>query len=176
MNNIISIDEVSIDSHIDNNKGWSKYGSKVTKIKNHPRIRYSLVSAISNKKVIHYQIIKNSFNGELFLNFIKNLLKKLSVTDTYYIILDNARIHHYKKLKKYINKRPNIKIIYNIPYTPETNPIEHIFNDIKEYLKSKHINNYNIVDLIKKSIKTIKKKNLHSYFIKSLITDLNKLL
>ena len=50
MNNIISIDEVSIDSHIDNNKGWSKYGSKVTKIKNYPRIRYSLVSAINNKK------------------------------------------------------------------------------------------------------------------------------
>ena len=175
MNNIISIDESSIDSHIGNDKGWSKFGSKVTKIKNFPRVRYSLVLAICNKKVIHYEIIKNSVNGEIFLNFIKNLLKKLLIDNTYHIILDNAKIHHYGKLLKYINKQRNIEIIYNIPYTPETNPIEHVFSDIKKYIRNESINNSNIIAKIRNSINTIKKKNLQSYFIKSLITDLEKI-
>ena len=104
MDNIISIDESSIDTHIEHDKGWSKYGSKVTKIKNYSRIRYSLILAISNKKIIHYQIVKGSVNGEIFLRFFIDLNKKLSNEDKYHFILDNAKIHHYKKLTKYINK------------------------------------------------------------------------
>ena len=176
MNNIISIDETSIDTHIGNNKGWSKFGSKITKINNHPRIRYSLITAVSNKKIIHYEIIKKSVNGESFLNFIKAVVNKLDIYNTYHIILDNARIHYYGKFLKYMNKKKHIELIYNIPYTPETNPIECVFNDVKRYIKNKPINNSNIINEIKKSLGTIKKKNLDSYFKNSLIIELNKLL
>ena len=51
------------------------------------------------------------------------------------IIIDNARIHYYKKFKEYINIVKNVKIIYNVLYSPETNPLERIFKDIKKYLK-----------------------------------------
>ena len=176
MDNIISIDESSIDTHLDNNEGWSKFGSKVTQIKRHQRIRYSLILAICNKKIIHYQIIKNSVNGETFLNFMKDLIHKLDMNNTYHIVMDNAKIHHYKKLTKYIIKKSNIEIIYNIPYTPETNPIEHVFNDIKRYIKKKVLNNYNIITIIKRSLGTIKKSNLNNYFNNSLITELNRLM
>lgn len=168
MNNIISLDETSIDSHIDYDYGWSRWGKKITITKTHPRIRYTLTSAVSCNKMIHYDIIKGSSNGENFLKFMKALIKKFSADDTYYIIMNNARIHYYKKFKKYISKKTNIKIIYNIPYSPETNPIEQIFNDIKNYLKNIIINNNNIVDEIKNSFITIKKNNLKSYFNKSL--------
>ncbi|AYV83338.1 MAG: hypothetical protein Hyperionvirus6_19 [Hyperionvirus sp.] len=42
--------------------------------------------------------------------------------------MDNARIHHYTKLKEYLgNNDMQDKIIYNVPYHPEYNPIEYIF-------------------------------------------------
>lgn len=82
--------------------------------------------------------------------------------------MDNARIHHYGKLKNFINGSKHTNIIYNIPYSPETNPIEHVFNDIKEKLKKIIINNDNIIDKIKESIMAIKSRNLYSYFNKSL--------
>ena len=120
MNNIISIDESSIDSHISHNKGWSKFGSKVTKTITHTRVRYSLILSISNKKILHYQLVKGSVNGEMFFIFIKDLIKKLTQGTQYHVVLDNAKIHHYRKIKEYIETKPNIELIYNIPYTPET--------------------------------------------------------
>ena len=44
------------------------------------------------------KMIKNAANGEIFMEFIKELINKLDTTQNYYFLLDNARIHHYKKL------------------------------------------------------------------------------
>ena len=37
--------------------------------------------------------------------------------------MDNATIHHTKKIKEYIKKK-DINVIYNMAYCPEFNPIE----------------------------------------------------
>ena len=42
---------------------------------------------------------------KIFLEFIKNLIDGLPCGETYYILMDNARIHHYRKLDKFINKK-----------------------------------------------------------------------
>ncbi len=47
-----------------------------------------------------------------------------------YILHDNARIHHYTKLKKYCSDN-KINLIYTPPYSPEFNPIELVFSEIK---------------------------------------------
>lgn len=49
-NDIISIDETSVDTHIGNNYGWSKKGVKITNIKKEIRKRYTIICAISNQK------------------------------------------------------------------------------------------------------------------------------
>lgn len=176
MKNIISIDETSIDSHICNNYGWSKKGTKIENITRHPKIRYSLILAINCNKIIHKRIIKGSSNGEIFLEFIKDLVKKLQTRNNNYILLDNARIHHYKKVKEFINTKSKINFIYNVPYTPETNPIERVFNDIKKNLRNRKINNHNLIDEIQKSLFIINKNNnFEAYYNKSLIDELKKL-
>ena len=176
MSNIISIDETSIDSHITNNYGWSKKGERIENVVKHSRIRYSLILAISCKKIIHKQIIKGSANGDTFLKFIKDLIKKLSVKKKSYVLLANARIHHNKKIKEFIITKPKIEFIYNIPYTPETNPIERVFNDLKRDLRNKKIDNFNLVSEIKNSLININRNNnFQKYFEKSLIYEINKL-
>jgi endonuclease IV len=99
------------------------------------------------------------------LEFIKELLKKISKKNNWSIILDNARIHYYKKFKEYINTVKNVKIIYYVLYSPETNPIERIFKNIKKYIKDTSINNNNGLNKINRSLNTIKKGNINSYFI-----------
>jgi transposase len=176
MENIISIDESSMDTHISNNYGWSKKGIKIENILKHSKIRYSLILAINCKKIIHKKIIKGSANGEIFLKFIKDLVKKLQNKNKKYILLDNAKIHHYKKIKDFINTKPKIKLIYNIPYTPETNPIERVFGDIKRDLKNKKINNNNLIDELKESLNDINQNNnFKAYYNKSLIDEIKKL-
>ena len=83
-------------------------------------------------------------------------------------------MHGYIIIIKYINSsRENIKILYNLPYTPETNPIEKVFKDVKQYLRNVVIKHDNIIDKIKKSLLTIKEKNLTAYFKKAILDCLN---
>ena len=168
MENIISIDETSIDTHLCYNYGWSKSGSKTIIKKTNKKIRYTVISAIGFNKVILNKIIKGSCNGEIFLHFIKELLIYFPKNENRKIILDNARIHHYRKLKEYIKKTNNVDFIYNIPYSPESNPIEKVFNEIKQKLKKVKFNNENILREIKKSFNTISGNNITKYYKKSL--------
>ncbi len=60
-----------------------------------------------------------------------------------------------KKLKEYINKK-NIKVLYNIPYCPEFNPIENVNSMIRNNVRY----NKNVtVDDIKNVLQEFKSKD-----------------
>lgn len=121
LDEIISIDETSVDSYIDNKYGWSAKGKKIKIIKKFKRIRYTVICAVNCNQVIHTKIINNSANANIFTDFFKELVMKLQLNKKFYVILDNARIHHSKIFKKYIGEIDNINLIYNVPYSPESN-------------------------------------------------------
>jgi transposase len=159
-NKIISIDETSIEINSKPLYGWSKKNTPCRiNIKKIRREKISLVSAISNKKVIDFKIVRGSVNGEIFKDFIIDIVLSKCNTNVY-LLMDNARIHHYKRLKESINNTDN-KIIYNIPYNPETNPIELVFSNIKNYIKRR--NNDNLEKLRKLIVQSF--KNLNSEYL-----------
>ena len=68
--------------------------------------------------------------------FINLYLEKLSETfknENIVLIMDNASFHKSKKLEI----PNNIKIYFIPPYSPELNPQERRFEDIKKFLKNK---------------------------------------
>ena len=67
-----------------------------------------------------------------FNEYLKQLSKRFK-NEKIVLIMDNASFHKSKKLK--IPK--NIKIEYIPPYSPELNPQERRFEDIKKFLKNK---------------------------------------
>lgn len=166
--NIISVDETSIDSHIGNNKGWSKKGTRITQLKKSPRVRYTAISAVGYSKVLYTKIILGSSNSYHFLSFIKKIITKLSSTQKYLIILDNCSIHKAAIVTEFINKQKNIKFVYNVPYSPQSNPIEFVFKDIKAFLKKHKITPTNIIKYTKDAFKNINGKNIKQYFNHSL--------
>ena len=76
------------------------------------------------------------FMSGLDTEFMNIYLEKLSERfkdEEIVLIMDNASFHKSKKLK--IPK--NIKIYFIPPYSPELNPQERRFEDIKKFLKNK---------------------------------------
>jgi transposase len=65
---------------------------------------------------------------------MKKVVSKL--TNKKYILMDNARIHHSKIVKEYM-KTIEHEIIYNVPYSPENNPIELVFSKFKSIIRNK---------------------------------------
>lgn len=80
--------------------------------------------------------------------------------------MDNARIHHYKEFKKLLaNNDLTDHIIYNVPYHPQYNPIECVFNVIKQHINKQHITNYDTLNRhIKNIIRKLNKSGLENYY------------
>ncbi|ARF09407.1 HTH and integrase core domain protein [Indivirus ILV1] len=155
---IISVDETSINTHISLDYGWSEKGTKIIKVHKKSRITYTVISAISNKSILHNVVIKGSSNAESFKQFIMKVVGNTNKPK--YLLMDNARIHHSKIVKDYIDTT-NSRIIYNVPYSPEYNPIEMIFSKVKRIIKTKN-----------NSSDRILKNNIHKSFKKVTISDL----
>lgn len=53
--------------------------------------------------------------------------------------MDNLTVHKSNAMKQ-MYTRLNITPLYNVPYQPETNPIEACFSQVKRHFKSKRLN------------------------------------
>lgn len=132
-NKIISIDEVSFDTHMTNDYAWSKIGTRIELKHDNTRIRFTAICAVSNKQIIHIKLIRGSAKSNDFLEFIKELIAKLG-NKLYYLLLDNARIHNCKLIINHI-LTTKYKLIFNPPYSPQYNPIERVFSKVKCLLR-----------------------------------------
>lgn len=131
--NIISIDEMGIYLNDLPSYGWAKKGEKceIITTDNVLQKRVSLIVAMNNKKIIKSELYEQNISGDKFLKFIREINYKHKDK---HLLMDNAKIHHTKKLKEYINKK-NIKVLYNIPYCPEFNPIENVNSMIRNTVR-----------------------------------------
>jgi len=69
-------------------------------------------------------------NGMKFLSFLKRLHKRRRKLC---IVIDNARWHLTKDVMHYVRKH-NITVIRLLPYSPELNPIEQYWKNVKNWL------------------------------------------
>ena len=74
--------------------------------------------------------VSPKINAKKYLPFLKRLHKHYRKLC---IIVDNARWHLTKDVLNFI-KRQKIKMIRLLPYSPELNPIEQFWKNVKRYL------------------------------------------
>jgi transposase len=72
------------------------------------------------------------YNAATFLDFLQQLLTRY--TDKFVIlILDNARIHHAKLVRPFLEQnRHRLFLLFLPPYSPELNPIEKMWRWLKD--------------------------------------------
>lgn len=159
---IWSLDESAFYINMINEYGWSKEGTRcIHDRENRERTRYTLELLISNNSVIKYKIYKGSLNKikfDEFLNGINYEAKPL-------IILDNASIHTADKIKNGPYKE---YLLYNVPYSPETNPIEMAFSKIKNLVKKQdNSTEEKLYKNIERGVKSLRAEDLQGFFNKS---------
>jgi len=126
---IVSIDESGFDQRAHQVYGYS--------LKGHPAIltapyckdrkRYNLLLAISSCGKKYFKIYTQSITSEIYSNFINELpFPKQSV-----LLMDNARFHKTQLVHESINNK-EFNVLYTPPYSPEYNPIELVFGQIKQ--------------------------------------------
>jgi hypothetical protein len=103
----------------------------------------SLISAISEDRVIANQLVEGPVDAIIFDNFVYHTLlcirkdKDLSQKKVL-LFLDNARIHKSPHLYDTAKKMKAL-ILFNAAYSSWLNPIEHFFGYVKATLKEEDI-------------------------------------
>ena len=78
-------------------------------------------------------------------------------------------------IKEFMKNVNHVEIIYNIPYNPQTNPIEMFFSEFKNNYRNKVGEIISLTDEIESAIEKCKEDNLTKYFEKSLIKNIETL-
>ncbi|CAI2200494.1 14861_t:CDS:1, partial [Funneliformis geosporum] len=98
---------------------------------------------VNDRGVIKWELIKGGMKTEDFHKFISSL--NLPTNQKCYLLLDNLKVHHATKscqklglttIKELLASK-NIIPIFLPPYTPELNPVELIFNFLRQNTEKK---------------------------------------
>ena len=80
-------------------------------------------------------VFNGSCNTELFNNWVEHFLIK-ELKPGQIVIMDNAAFHRSQKTKDLIES-VGCKIIFLPPYSPDLNPIEKFWANMKRWIKNK---------------------------------------
>jgi hypothetical protein len=168
LDDIIAIDESSINIGLSVRKGRTEIGKRLNKITkdNKVFVKYTLIMAISTKGVVAWKLYeKGEIDHQRLIDFlgtfIKNIKNKL-------ILMDNASSHRNEEVQEYIKKKKN-DFVYVLPYHHFQNPIEKMFNQLKYYMRKDEPMSFDLIkESIVKSLKYISVNNFRNYFKSSL--------
>ena len=100
---------------------------------------------MSQDRLISSQIIEGTFDSTLFENFIYQTLRHVRTDPELrqrrvVLLMDNAVIHKYSDVLETIRKF-KVTLLFNAEYSPWLNPVEHLFQALKQQLKMTLIEN-----------------------------------
>ena len=91
---------------------------------------YSVLAGISKEKGMElFEIYDFSVNIDKFLEYLAKL-REANPDDKIAIFMDNLSVHTSDRAKDAMREH-GFRWIYNVPYSPEYNPIEFVFSQVK---------------------------------------------
>ena len=110
---------------------------------------------------------RDAMNSELLIKFMARLIK--DADRKVFLILDNFRVHHGKKVKQWLEKnKKKIEVFYLPSYSPELNQDEYLNGNLKNkvYSGTPSINREDLEKKIRSFMRTLVKRPAHvrSYF------------
>ena len=139
---LVYIDESGIELTICRDRGWGKKSEKLVSKKSGKYYeRTNIVAGLVNNQSIAPMVFNGSCNTKLFEAWVEQfLIKELKPGQV--VIMDNASFHKSQKTKELIES-VDCKIIFLPPYSPDFNPIEKFWANMKRWLE------YNLVNFTK---------------------------
>ena len=133
---IVYIDESGIELNTCKDRGWSKRGEKLLGKKSGKYYeRTNIIAGYVNRKSLAPMIFNGSCNTSLIEAWVEQfLIKELNPGQV--VIMDNASFHKSQKIKDLIES-VGCKLIFLPPYSPDLNPIEKFWANMKRWIKGK---------------------------------------
>jgi transposase len=123
-------DESKIDLNQHSGKTWGIIGQTPNVSVTGKRGSYNVLSAVNNEGKSRFSVKEGTINSDVFIGFLKQLLRGRN--KPIILIIDNSPIHKSKKVRDFVRShRKQIRIYFLPKYSPELNPTEQFWNEVK---------------------------------------------
>ena len=124
-------DEAGIGLQNHTGKTWGEVGQTPEVAVTGKRGGYNLLSMITSQGKLRFSIKEGKINSERYIEFLKALIQGRE--RPLILIVDRASFHLSKKVRDFVRAhRTKLRIYFLPPYSPELNPDEQVWNDIKD--------------------------------------------
>jgi transposase len=131
----VYVDESGINTYLQREYGRALRGKPVTDTKPGRKFqRVNVIGAICNGKSIAIQDYQHKTNAAFFEQWFSDCLLE-AVPKGYTVIMDNASFHRKKQLRAIAEKK-KVHILFLPPYSPDLNPIEHVWANMKKWIRN----------------------------------------
>lgn len=127
------VDEAAFRSDAHRGVTWGKCGDTPVVKDTGTRHDFRLISAVSIRGDMHFEVIEKTMNADTFIEFLLKLHSDAKCPIL--VIADNARLHHAKKVSEFLEKKQGEIMMAFLPaYSPELNPDEQVWNHAKNHI------------------------------------------
>ena len=92
--------------------------------------RMNMISALNSRGKVRYMLYEDSMDQQRLIMFMRKLI--YTSTKKVFLILDNLKVHHGKKVAEWISSHQDkIRLFFLPPYAPESNPDEYLNHALK---------------------------------------------
>jgi transposase len=123
-------DEAGIRSDHHAGTTWAQKGKTPIVTSTGARFGLNMISAVSAQGEFRFMVVKGRVKAAQFIQFIKRLL--YGVQQRIFLIVDGHPVHKAKMVSRFIETvKDRFQIFLLPPYSPELNPDERVWNDLK---------------------------------------------
>jgi len=131
---LVYIDESGIEMNICKDRGWGKKGELLSWKRSGKYYEgTNIVAGLNCNNSIAPFVFNGSCNTELFENWVEQFLIKELIPGQV-VVMDNASFHKSLKTRELIES-VGCNLIFLPPYSPDFNPIEKFWANMKRWIK-----------------------------------------
>ena len=129
-------DETNIQNTCNYMKGYAPKGKTPVVRTQAQKFKVNMLSAVSKRGKLRFVLYKKNMDFDKLIDFMRRLV--YDSAKKVFLILDNLRVHHSKKVQEWLEKhKDKIEVFFLPPYAPEYNPDELVNSDLKRSVGSK---------------------------------------
>jgi transposase len=133
---ILFADESGIRSDYHTGTTWAPEGRTPVVKATGKRFRLNMLSAISPAGEMEFMLHDGSVNAEVFVRFMQQLM--IGRTTPVILVIDNHPIHYAELVRKYVESTEGrLELEFLPPYSPELNPDEQVWKNVKATIAQK---------------------------------------
>jgi len=123
-------DEAGVRSDYHSGTTWGIKGQTPVIRTTGARFSLNMISAVSAQGKLRFMTFRGKMNAPVFCDFLKRLLH--NAESKIFLIIDGHPVHRSAKVKRFVESTAGrLRLFYLPPYSPELNPDELVWNNVK---------------------------------------------